>query len=49
MAVFIGIPFSVAFSSGTAALHLAIKLVRERLYGQPKVGHGTLDGKSLLI
>ena len=36
---------AVALSSGTAALHLAIKLAGERLYGQPKAGRGTLEGK----
>ena len=41
----IGCKDAVALSSGTAALHLAIKLAGERLYGQAKVGHGTLEGK----
>ena len=36
----IGRKYAVALSSGTAALHLAIKLCGEKLYGQPKVGHG---------
>ncbi len=40
----IGCNYAVALSAGTAALHLAIKLAGERLYGQPKVGHGTLEG-----
>ena len=40
----IGCKYSVALSAGTAALHLAIKLAGEKLYGQPKVGHGTLEG-----
>ena len=35
---------AVALSSGTAALHLAVKLAGERLYGQPRPGHGTLEG-----
>lgn len=43
----IGRSFSVALSSGTAALHLAIKLAGERLYGKPHVGHGTLEGKKV--
>ena len=30
---------TVALSAGTAALHLAIKLAAEKLYGQPKIGH----------
>ena len=40
----IGRKYSVALSSGTAALHLAVKLCGEILYGQPKPGHGTLEG-----
>ncbi|MCH5278304.1 MAG: DegT/DnrJ/EryC1/StrS family aminotransferase [Christensenellaceae bacterium] len=41
----VGRKYAVALSSGTAALHLAIKLCGEKLYGQPQVGHGTLEGK----
>lgn len=41
----VGCKYAVALSSGTAALHLAIKLCGEKLYGQPAVGHGTLEGK----
>ena len=37
----IGRKNAVALSSGTAALHLAIKLAAERRYGMPQVGHGT--------
>ena len=40
----IGCRYSVALSSGTAALHMAIKLAGERLYGQPAAGHGSLEG-----
>ncbi len=40
----IGCGYSVALSSGTAALHLAIKLAGERLYGQSEAGHGALEG-----
>lgn len=40
----IGCGYSVALSSGTAALHMAIKLAGERLYGQPAVGHGAVEG-----
>ena len=43
----IGCKEAVGLSSGTAALHLAIKLAGERLYGRPKVGHGTLEGKKV--
>lgn len=40
----IGRKYAVALSCGTAALHLAIKLCGEKLYGQPRVGHGALEG-----
>ena len=43
----IGCDYAVALSSGTAALHLAIKLAGERLYGQPKANHGTLEGRKV--
>ena len=43
----IGRRCAVALSSGTAALHLAIKLCGERLYGQPRIGHGTLEGRKV--
>ena len=41
----VGRKYAVALSAGTAALHLAIKLCGEKLYGQPSVGHGSLEGK----
>lgn len=41
----VGRKYAVALSAGTAALHLAIKLCGEKLYGQPPVGHGTLEGR----
>lgn len=47
IAEYVGVKHAVALSAGTAALHLAIKLAGERLYGQPKVGHGTLEGKKV--
>ena len=40
----IGCKYSVALSAGTAALHLAVKLAGESLYGQPAAGHGALEG-----
>ena len=40
----VGRKYAVGLSAGTAALHLAIKLCAEALYGQPKVGHGALEG-----
>lgn len=43
----VGRNHAVALSCGTAALHLAVKLCGEKLYGQPRVGHGTLEGKKV--
>jgi dTDP-4-amino-4,6-dideoxygalactose transaminase len=43
----IGRKYAVALTSGTAALHLAVKLCGEKLYDQPKVGHGTLEGRKV--
>ena len=47
IAEYLGVENAVALSCGTAALHLAIKLAGEKLYGAPKAGHGTLEGKSV--
>ena len=47
MAEYIGIPHAVALSCGTAALHLAVKLAGEKLYGAPRAGHGTLEGRKV--
>lgn len=43
----IGRKHAVALASGTSALHLAVKLCGEKLYGQPKAGHGTLEGRKV--
>lgn len=40
----IGCGYSVALSSGTASLHMAIKLAGERLYGSTELGKGALNG-----
>ncbi len=40
----IGIKNTVALSSGTAALHLAVRMAGEKLYGKPRAGHGSLEG-----
>ncbi len=42
-----GARYAVALSSGTAALHLAVKLAAEKLYGAPKVGAGALTGRKV--
>ncbi len=41
----VGCKYAVALSAGTAALHLAIKLAGEKLYGKSDVGKGSLFGK----
>lgn len=40
----IGRKFAIGLSCGTSSLHLAIKLCAEKLYGQAKSGHGSLEG-----
>lgn len=42
---YIGRNYAVGLSCGTAALHMCMKLAGERLYGQPQVGHGSLEGR----
>lgn len=39
-----GCAYAVALSAGTAALHLAIKLAGEEIYGKTKTGNGALVG-----
>ena len=40
----VGCNYSVALSAGTAALHMAVKLAGEQVYGKPAPGQGTLAG-----
>lgn len=47
MADRIGRKYAVGLATGTAALHLAVKLAGERLYGKPRVAHGTLEGRKV--
>ena len=47
IAEYIGVKYAVALSCGTSALHLATKLAGEKLYGQAKPNHGTLEGKKV--
>ena len=44
MAEKIGVKYAVALSSGTAALHLSVKLAGEKLYGHTINGKGALCG-----
>ena len=41
----IGVNYTVALGTGTAALHLATRLAGERLYGQARPNAGTLAGR----
>ena len=43
----IGCRYAVALSSGTAALHMSVKLAGEELYEKPKANHGALEGKKV--
>ena len=45
----IGRNYSVALSSGTAALHLGIRLCGQKLYGRPRPGHGTLEDRKSVV
>ena len=47
IAEYLGCGYAVALSCGTAALHLATKLAGEKLYGQARPDHGTLEGKKV--
>lgn len=44
---YVGCKYAVALSSGTASLHLSMKLAGEAAYGMPKAGHGALEGKKV--
>ena len=44
VAGYIGSNHAVALSCGTSALHLAVKLAGEKLYGMPSPDKGTLQG-----
>ena len=41
----IGMKYAVGLSCCTAALHLCVKFAGEKLYGRPKAGHGSLEGR----
>lgn len=48
VAEYIGCKYAVALSSGTASLHLSMKLVGIKVYGMPIVGLGALEGKKVI-
>lgn len=43
----VGCRHGIALSSGTAALHMSVKLAGERLFGKPWPGHGALEGRKV--
>ncbi len=43
----IGTNYCIGLATGTSALHMAVKLAGEKLYGRPKAGHGYLEGKKV--
>ena len=47
LAEYIGIRHAVALTSGTAALHLAVRLAAKHLYGNSHVGVGALCGRKV--
>jgi len=46
-AEYVGCRHAVALSSGTASLHLSMRLAGIDLYGQPEAGHGALEGRQV--
>lgn len=44
----LGCRYAVALSSGTAALHMAVKLAGEALYGGTVTGRNALDGHRVI-
>ena len=48
VAAMVGVRHAVALTCGTAALHLAVRLAAERLYGQAGPGEGVLRGRRAL-
>ena len=45
VAAYTGNQYAVALASGTASLHLSMKLAGMEAYGVPPVGHGALEGR----
>ena len=41
----VGCKYAVALASGTASLHLSMKLAGIKAYGTPAAGHGALEGR----
>ncbi|MBQ9590337.1 MAG: DegT/DnrJ/EryC1/StrS family aminotransferase [Butyrivibrio sp.] len=47
IADYVGVKYAVGLCSGTAALHMAIKLAAEKIYGQCRPNEGALAGKKV--
>ena len=47
IAELVGVRYAVALSAGTAALHLAMKLAGEAMYGQAELGKGALSNRKV--
>lgn len=47
VAEYVGCKHAVALSSGTASLHLSLKLAGLMAYGIPEPGHGALEGRQV--
>ena len=45
----VGCQYAVALSTGTAALHLAIRLAGVEIYGESGAGYGVLTGKRVFV
>lgn len=43
VAEYVGVKHAVALSTGTASLHMAVRLAGIKAYGIPEVGHGALE------
>lgn len=48
IAKYVGVRYAVALSAGTSALHLAMKLAGEKVYGQARPYEGTLRSQKVL-
>ena len=44
----VGCKYAVALSAGTAALHMAVKLAGEKIYGKSETGKGALYNHKVL-
>lgn len=45
----VGCKYAVALSTGTAALHMAVKFAGEKVYGKPDTGTGAVQGRHVIV